>query len=97
MGGKIKTQINPWTKTLPPKKSPTKFPSHKNLQKALNDITRKIETLVMECLLIYHTIHLACVHTSPLPQKKLGEETILFSRFFLREGGRLYTGYIHLG
>ena len=97
MGVKSKTQINPWTKTQPPKKSPTEFPSHKNLQKALNDITRKIETLVMECLLIHHTIHLACVQTSPLPQKKSGEEKSLFSRFFLREGGRLYTGYIHLG
>ena len=27
---------------------------------------------------------LACVQTSPLPQKKID--------FFLREGGRLYTG-----
>ena len=28
----------------PPKKSYAEFPSHKNLQKGLNDITRKIET-----------------------------------------------------
>ena len=28
----------------------------------------------------------ACVQTSPLPQEK--------SIFFLREGGRLYTGYL---
>ena len=40
----------------------------------------------------------ACVQTSPLPQIKSGEERkigkSLFSRFFLREGGRgrLYTG-----
>ena len=40
---------------------------------------------------------LACVQTCPLFQKKSGEETSpdfsLFSRFYLREGGRLYTGY----
>ena len=29
----------------------------------------------------------------PPPQEKLGEETSSFFRFFLREGGRLYTGY----
>ena len=28
------------------KKSHAEFPSHKNVQKALNDITRRIETLV---------------------------------------------------
>ena len=42
---------------------------------------------------------LACVQTSPLPQKKSGEETSpdfsLFFRFYLREGGRLHTGYDH--
>ena len=44
---------------------------------------------------------LARVQTSasPLPQKKSGEETFpyfsVFSRFYLREGGRLYTGYDH--
>ena len=42
---------------------------------------------------------LACVQTSPLPQKKSGEETSpdfsLFSRFHLREGERLYIGYDH--
>ena len=32
----------------------------------------------------------ACAQTSPLPQKN--REKRLFSRFFLREGGRLYTG-----
>ena len=31
---------------LTPKKSHAEFPSHKNFQKALNDITRRIETLV---------------------------------------------------
>ena len=30
-----------------PEKSHAEFPSHKNFQKALNDITRKIETLVL--------------------------------------------------
>jgi len=30
-----------------PKKSHAEFPSHKNFQKALNDITGKIETLVL--------------------------------------------------
>ena len=34
------------------------------------------------------TVTVACVQTSPLPQKKSGEET-------LREGGRLYTGYCY--
>ena len=33
-------------------------------------------------------IPLACVQTSSLPQEKSGED----SRFFLREGGLLYTG-----
>ena len=28
-----KTQKNPWTKNLPPKKSPAEFPSLKNFQK----------------------------------------------------------------
>ena len=35
---------------------------------------------------------IACVQTSPLPQKNSGEETLL-RIFFLKEGGRLYTGY----
>ena len=34
------------------------------------------------------TFILACVQTSPPPSEKIGR------RFFLREGGRLYTGYI---
>ena len=42
---------------------------------------------------------LACVQTSPLPQKKSGEETSpdfsLFSPFYLREGGSLYIRYDH--
>ena len=41
------------------KKSHAEFPSHKNFQKALNDITRKTETLLMECLCLFihpHTI-----------------------------------------
>ena len=40
-------------------------------------------------------LRLACVQTSPLPQKKTREETF-FSWFFLREGERLYTGYLGL-
>ena len=35
---------------------------------------------------------LACVQTFPPPSEKNREKS-LFSRFFLREGGRLYTGY----
>ena len=40
--------------------------------------------------------NLACVQTSPLPQKKSGEETSSLPIFFLREGGRLNTGYWNL-
>ena len=48
MGAKIKTQKNRWTKIYPPKKSHAEFPSHnKNFQEAQNDITRKIERLVL--------------------------------------------------
>ena len=48
---------------MTPKKYHAEFPSHKNLQKALNDKTRKIETLVLntqKTLLIssYHKIHI---------------------------------------
>ena len=56
MGAKIKTQKNPLgfkqnpkkslDQNLTPPKSHAKFLSHKNFQKALNDITQKIETLV---------------------------------------------------
>ena len=35
---------------LTPKQSHAEFPRLKNLQKALNDITRKIKTLEIECL-----------------------------------------------
>ena len=35
---------------------------------------------------------LACVQPSPFPQKKTGR-TVSSPDFFLREGGRLYTGY----
>ena len=35
---------------------------------------------------------LACVQTSPLPHKKIGRR-VSSPDFFLREGGRLYTGY----
>ena len=58
MGAKLKTQKIPWAskakppkfpgpKFNPPKKSHAKCLSHKNFQKALNDTTRKIETLVL--------------------------------------------------
>ena len=57
MKATIKTQKNPGgfqqnpNKSLKQKLSPeeyhVKFLSHKNFQKALNDITRKIETLVL--------------------------------------------------
>ena len=46
MGDKVKTQENPLLPSKPPK-SHAEFPSHKNFQKALNDITRKIETQVL--------------------------------------------------
>ena len=39
---------------------------------------------------------LACVQTSPLPQKKAGEETTSPLPFFPEGGGRLYTGYFIL-
>ena len=38
-------------------------------------------------------LSLACVQTPPLSQKKNREKS-LFSRIFLREGGRVYTGYV---
>jgi len=70
MGAKIKIQnpkkslgLQTKPKKIPgPKLNPEKphaeFPSHRNFQKALNDVTQKIETLVMECLcfFIHHTI-----------------------------------------
>ena len=57
MEAKIKTPKNSWTKKLfNPKKSHAEFPSHKNFQKALNDIKRIIKTFVMECLCLFiHT------------------------------------------
>ena len=57
MGAKIKTRKNPQgfkqnlkkslDQHLTPQKSHAEFPSHKNFQGALNDITQKIETLVL--------------------------------------------------
>ena len=59
MGAKLKTQKSPWASktkpkqipgpkfTPPPLKSHAKCVSHKNFQKALNDTTWKIETLVL--------------------------------------------------
>ena len=40
---------------------------------------------------ISKSVGIACVQTSPLPQKKNREKI-----FFLREGGRLYTGYVEI-
>ena len=45
-------------KINPPKKSHAEFPSLKNFQKALNDVTRKIKTLEIECLFVYSSYHL---------------------------------------
>ena len=43
---------------LTPKKSHAEFPNLKNFQKIVNDITRKVKTLEIECLclFIHHTI-----------------------------------------
>ena len=46
-GAKIKTPKKSLDQNLAPKKSHAEFPSLKNFQKALNDITRKIETLLL--------------------------------------------------
>ena len=41
--------------------------------------------------------YLACVQMSPLPRKKIGRRNVVSSPdFFLRERGRLYTGYLYL-
>ena len=74
MGAKMQTPKNPWCfkqnppKSLDqhynPKKSHAEFLSHKNFQKALNDVTRKIETyLVMECLCLFMFITPSGVNT----------------------------------
>ena len=44
MGAKIKTQKIPSVSNKTQKNSHAEFLSHKNFQKALNDMTRKIET-----------------------------------------------------
>ena len=46
-GGKNQNPKNSLVQNLTPKKYPAEFLSHKNFQKALNDKTRKIETLVL--------------------------------------------------
>ena len=46
-GGKNQNPKNSLDQNLTPKKHHAEFPSHKNFQKALNDKTRKIETLVL--------------------------------------------------
>ena len=60
MGAKVKTRKNPLSfqqnpkksldQKLTPKKSHAEFPSLKNFQKGLNDITRKKKPLEIECL-----------------------------------------------
>ena len=86
-------------------KTPTPAPSvHlKAKMAAINGETRGTSTISRKNRGLYEVykkrnfgsfcnrISLACVQTSPLPQKKSGEKK---SRFFLREGRRLYTGYI---
>lgn len=43
-------------------------------------------------------LKLACVQTTPLPQKKIGRRDDFFSPdFFLGRGGRLYTGNSKVG
>ena len=69
------TQKNSLDQNLTLKKSHAEFPNHKNFQKALNDTTRKIETLVMArlCLFIHHTVSsenlVAIVTTLETPKK----------------------------
>ena len=46
-GGKNQNPRRPLDQYLTPKTSHAEFPSHKNFQKALNGITRKIETLIL--------------------------------------------------
>ena len=62
---------NSLDQTLTPKKSYAKFPSHKNFQKALNDITRKIETLVLNTKKKPTYIKLAkkYIYNFPTPKK----------------------------
>ena len=66
-GGKnANPKKSPVLQTKPPKiPGPTnaEFLSHKNFQKALNDVTRKIETLVMECLCLFMFITPSGVNT----------------------------------
>ena len=57
MEAKIKTKKKSLDQNLTPKKSHAEFLSHKNFQKALKNITRKIETLAMECLCLCLFIH----------------------------------------
>ena len=61
-----KTPQKSLDQNLTPKKSHAEFPSHQNFVKALNNTTRKIETLVMECLclFIHYTIWELLFHES---------------------------------
>ena len=56
--------------------------AHTNLVYAITSSSDKVGPFLATVLSI------ACVQTSPLPQKKIGRRD-----FFLREGGSLYTGY----
>ena len=43
--------------------------------------------------ILYKTALSSLCTDVPPPSEKIGRRESLFSRFFLREGGRLYTGY----
>ena len=63
-------QTKPLKKTLDqnltPKVSHAEFPSNKNSQKAFNDITQKIGTLIMECLCLFQSSQqVKCCYTHP--------------------------------
>ena len=51
--------------------------------------TKVVRESLKRCLMWVEC--LACVQTSPLPQEKSGEESLL--PIFSEEGGRLYTAY----
>ena len=96
-----KTQENPWTKIWPPKNPKPNF------QKALkNEITRKIEILVMECLclFIHHTIwsknlFLICGHSdnTRVTQKHIKPWPVARQVWFYFIGGTMsftWRGYM---
>ena len=74
-GGKNQNPKNSLVQNLTPKKYHAEFPSHKNFQKALNDKTRKIETLVLNTQKKPTYIKLPkkiyIIFQPPPPQKKI--------------------------